>query len=219
MSYELFCGDCLKVLPTLDTGSVDAVITDPPYGIDLRYASYSDTETAWYSLINSVMPELRRVARVVVMPSCAIKRLPWWYANHAPDWVIAWYKGSPGHASMIGFNDWEPHLIWGKPQYPMHDFFQTRCGFDDNGHPCPKPIEWARWLVTRIVPCGGTVLDPFMGSGTTGVACLMEGRNFVGVELDPDYFAIAQRRIANAQPPLFVADAPFAEAAQAGLFA
>ena len=219
MSYELFCGDCLKVLPTLDAGSMDAVITDPPYGIDLRYASYSDTETAWYSLINSVMPELRRVAKVVVMPSCAIKRLPWWYANHAPDWVIAWYKGSPGHVSMIGFNDWEPHLIWGKPQHPMHDFFQTRCGFDDNGHPCPKPIEWARWLVTRIVPCGGTVLDPFMGSGTTGVACLMEGRNFVGVELDPDYFAIAQRRIANAQPPLFVADAPFAEAAQAGLFA
>lgn len=206
MNYQLILGNCLDVLPKMETGSIDAVITDPPYGIDLPYRIYVDTEAAWYSLINAVMPELQRIAKVVVMPSCAIKRLPWWYANHAPDWVIAWYKGSPGHQSMIGFNDWEPHLIWGKPDRPMHDYFQTKCGFDNNGHPCPKPIEWARWLCTRVVPQGAIVLDPFMGSGTTGVACRMEGRRFIGIEMDSKYFAIAKRRIENAQAPLFVDD-------------
>jgi DNA modification methylase len=60
--------------------------------------------------------------------------------------------------------------------------------------------EFADW--------GDSILDPFMGSGTTGVACRMEGRRFIGIELDPTYFAIAQRRIANAQPPLFLPDEP-----------
>ena len=203
--HTLYHGDCLDILRGMEAGSIDAVVTDPPYGINLQYASYVDTESAWYELINAVLPELRRIAKVVVMPSCAIKRLPWWYANHVPDWVIAWYKGSPGHQSKIGFNDWEPHLIWGKPPRPMHDYFQTRCGFDKNGHPCPKPVEWARWLVTRVAPAGGTVMDPFMGSGTTGVACAMDGRHFIGVELDAGYFDIAKRRIEQVQPALMEA--------------
>lgn len=199
MTVTLYHGDCLDVLKTLDAGSIDAVVTDPPYGIGFKYNSYEDSESAWYELINAVLPELRRIARVVVMPSCAIKRLPWWYANHEPDWLIAWYKGSPGHVSRIGFNDWEPHVVYGRPKRPMHDYFQTKCGFEDNGHPCPKPVAWAKWLVERCAPLGGTILDPFMGSGTTGVACVQTGRNFIGCEIDKGYFDIATKRIEEAQ--------------------
>jgi site-specific DNA-methyltransferase (adenine-specific) len=200
--YTLHLGDCLDVLRDMPAGSVDAVVTDPPYGIGLRYNSYDDSEANWYLLMDAVIPELRRVAKVVVLPSCAIKKLPWWYANHKPDWLIAWYKGSPGHQSMIGFNDWEPHLIYGRPTRPMHDYFQTKCGFDNNGHPCPKPVDWAKWLCSRVAPEGSTILDPFMGSGTTGVACIQTGRNFIGIEIDPGYYAIAEKRIAETQPPL-----------------
>jgi site-specific DNA-methyltransferase (adenine-specific) len=76
-----------------------------------------------------------------------------------------------------------------------------------------------RYLVSKATLPGQTVLDPFMGSGTTGVACHMEGRNFIGIELDPKYYAIAEQRIANAQPPLFVADAPvIPEPEQSALF-
>ena len=57
----LYCGDCLQVLPTLEPGSVDAVVTDPPYGIGLAYASYDDTRDNWTALISAVMPELRRL--------------------------------------------------------------------------------------------------------------------------------------------------------------
>ena len=195
----LYHGDCREVLPTLER--VDAVVTDPPYGIGLTYASYDDNESQWFDLINSVVPELRRLARFVVMPICKISRMGWWYTNHQPDWLIAWNKGSPGHRSAIGFNSWEPHVCWGKPDRPMHDIFHAG-GMSlatGNGHPCPKPISWANWLVSRAALEGQSVLDPFMGSGTTGVACMNLGRQFIGIEMDRQYFDIACERIQAAQ--------------------
>jgi site-specific DNA-methyltransferase (adenine-specific) len=191
----IYHGDCREVLPSL--GPVDAVVTDPPYGIGFEYASHDDNIDGWVNLMNDVIPLAKMSAPVVVMPSCAIRRLGWWYANHPPDWVIAWYKGSPGHQSHIGFNDWEPHLIWGKPAKPIHDYFATRCGFDPNGHPCPKPIEWARWLVARVCPDGGTVTDTFMGSGTTLVAAKNLGRKAIGIEIEERYCEIAAKRLAQ----------------------
>lgn len=194
---ELWHGDCREVLPLLP--DVDAVITDPPYGIDFKYEEHEDDFEGWIGLINDVLPQLQKKARFVVMPSCQIKRLKWWYENYAPDWVICWHKGSPGHVSTIGFNDWEPHLCWGKPKKPMHDYFSTNCGFYDNGHPCPKPVRYSMWLVDRGAGKGETVLDPFMGSGTTGVACMDLGRKFIGIEKTRKYFDIACERIARAQ--------------------
>ena len=199
----LYLGDCRDILPTL--GKVDAVVTDPPYGIGFKYESHDDNLDEWFDLMNQIVPACRAIARFVVMPSAGPSRLPWWYANHRPDWIIAWYKGSPGHLSAIGFNDWEPHVVWGRPTRPMHDHFSTRCGFDDNGHPCPKPDQYSAWLVSRAAVVGGSVADPFMGSGTTGVACARLGRHFIGIEREPSYFDIACRRIEEAyrQPRLF----------------
>ena len=207
-NQRLILGDCLEVMPTL--GRVDAVVTDPPYGIGFTYKTHDDSPEKWFRLMDAVVPVCRRVAKFVVMPSCAIKRLPWWYENHRPDWIVAWHKGSPGHAASIGFNDWEPHVVWGRPDRPMHDHFSTVCGFDDNGHPCPKPEAYSRWLVDRAAPRGGTIIDPFMGSGTTLVACQKLGRHGIGIEIDPDYFDIACRRVDEAarQPDLFIAPTP-----------
>ena len=69
-------------------------------------------------------------------------------------------------------------------------------------HPAAYPVPLAAWMLRLVTPPGGTVLDPFMGSGTTGVACLLEGRSFIGIERDPAYFAICERRLADAQRPL-----------------
>ena len=178
----------------------------PPYGIDFQYASHDDSLAKWEDLMNRVIPELKRVADFIILPSCAVKRLPWWYANHSPEWLVAWHKGSPGHQSTIGFNDWEPHVVWGRPNKPMHDYFSTRCGFEENGHPCPKPIEYALWLVSRAASHQETILDPFMGSGTTGAACAKLGRRFIGIEKERQYFDIACRRIEQtyAQSDMFV---------------
>jgi DNA modification methylase len=73
-------------------------------------------------------------------------------------------------------------------------------------HPCPKPLEWMRWAVGRASRIGETILDPFMGSGTTGVAAVKLGRRFIGIEIEPKYFDISCRRISEAlkQPDLFI---------------
>jgi len=198
-------GDCLEVLPTIPSGSIDAVVTDPPYGCGFQYATYQDSRENWERLIDGFVPDAKRVAKFVVMPIGDRMALRRTYIEHSPDWMIAWFKGSPGTRSPIGFNSWEPHPCWGRPHTAMHDAFQTRCGFDPDGHghPCPKPIEWALWLVERAACINGIVLDPFCGSGTTGVACIQTGRRFIGIEIDEKYAAIARRRIADAAP-LFV---------------
>lgn len=75
----------------------------------------------------------------------------------------------------------------------------------NNGHPTVKPVDLMRWLVRLVTSPGGTILDPFMGSGTTGVACTLEGFDFIGIERDEEYAEIARRRIYNTQPSLFAA--------------
>jgi DNA modification methylase len=94
---------------------------------------------------------------------------------------------------------------------PQAGCFATERIIVDGGraaHPTQKPLAVVRPFVQRLTEPGWTILDPFMGTGTTGVACRNEGRNFIGIEKEAGYFRDAERRIANAQPPLFVADAP-----------
>ena len=175
----------------IPNGGVDLVLTDPPYGINLKYNSYNDSEDNWFTLMDRFIPEAKRVSKMAIFPSCKIARLEWIYKNHPPDWLMCWYKGSTGHASYVGFNDWEPHLVYGRVynnQY-MHDYFQTKPSHkkDTFGHPCPKPEEWAEWIITRVARKQTiTVLDPFMGSGTTGVVAKKLGHNFIGIELDEE---------------------------------
>lgn len=206
--HTLYLGDCREILPTL--GRVDAVVTDPPYGCNFEYASYEDSADNFQSLIDAVIPMMKRLAQFVVMPAgdrLALRRM---YEVHSPDWLIAWFKGSPGTRSPIGFNSWEPHPCWGKPPIAMHDAFQTRCGFEFDGHPCPKPIAWALWLVERAALINQTILDPFLGSGTTAVACERLGRTCIGIEIDEAYFEIACKRLRAevAQGKLFEPEPP-----------
>lgn len=135
-----------------------------------------------------------------------------------PDWLIAWYKGSPGHSAHIGFNDWEPHLVYGKPPHQIHDHFQTPLNIEVSGHPCPKPLSYSMWLIKRAADHGSLVCDPFMGSGTTGVACAKLGRKFIGIEIEPKYFDIACKRIEQSyrQPDMFIKQ-PKAEQIPLGL--
>ena len=172
-------------------------MTDPPYGIGFKYASHDDAREKWFPLMNAVVPLMRAAAPFVVMPCCGLDRMDWWYRTHRPDWLICWYKGSPGHLAPVGFNDWEAVLVWGKPPKQMHDYFQTRCGFEIDGHPCPKPVAWAAWLVERATIDGDTILDPFLGSGTTLIAAEQLGRRCFGIEIEPRYCDVIVERWQN----------------------
>lgn len=191
--------DCIKVMKEMEENSIDLILTDPPYGIDLMYDVYEDSDLNWYELMDKAFPEMIRVARMVILPSTKIKRLKWIYNNYPPDWLIAWYKGSTGHASYIGFNDWEPHLVYGRTRNRlyMHDYFQTKPSpkKGEYGHPCPKPIEWADWLIERATQEGDLILDPFCGSGTTLVSAKNHNRKYIGIDISETYCKISEERL------------------------
>jgi DNA modification methylase len=192
MSVELILGDCLEVMRTMPDKSVDAVITDPPYGVDFRGES-------WDAFIPNWIEEARRIAEVVIFTT-GVTTL-WDYPK--PDWVNCWYREASNSRSKVGgFSHWSPVVIYGKPKFPV-DSIKLHAivnayphGFP---HPSPKPIRLMEWLVTHGADKDATILDPFMGSGTTGVACVQTGRNFIGIEIDPTYYAIAEKRIKEAQ--------------------
>lgn len=192
---KIYNEDCLITMSKMEDKSIDLVLTDPPYGVNLNYDIYKDTEEKWFDLMNKFIPEACRIGKMVIMPSCQIKRLEWIYNNYPPDWLICWYKGSTGASAYIGFNDWEPHLVYGKNNTNMHDYFKATPEPQKNGHPCQKPLAWASWLISRATKETDLVYDPFMGSGTTAVACKNLKRNFIGSEISEEYCEIARQRL------------------------
>jgi site-specific DNA-methyltransferase (adenine-specific) len=203
----LFLGDCLEILPTLP--KVDAVITDPPYGVGFQYASHDDRREGYADWCAQWFAELRRVSDVIAI-SCGVANLCNW---PEPTWVYCWSKPNSMGRAVGGWNTWEPVLLYGKPMGKKgHDSFVVSLAPqpDTGDHPCPKPVGWAMELLDRVPPPGGSVLDCFLGSGTTGVSATMAGHPFIGIEREPKYFDIACRRIEQAykQRPLFDAEPP-----------
>ena len=226
----LYLGDCRDILPTL--GPVDAVVTDPPYGVDYQgsstkhttsdgvgYASFEDTPN---TIASEIVPAIRlamALARSGIMtPGNACAHL---YDTPRTQGAIFYPSGA--NAGPWGFVCSQPLFYYGKDPYLARGLGSQPNGFssteptEKNGHPCPKPIKQTQWMVRRASFPGETVLDPFMGSGTTGVACANLGRVFIGVEREPTYFDIACRRIEEAyrQPRLFAE--PVAKAVQEAL--
>ena len=198
MTVTLYHGDCLAILPTLEAGSVDAVITDPPYGIGIA---------EWDMVIPmQALPEFIRISRGLIVWFGGAKKMVeqiqgFWMP---PERILIWnprFTFSKDNNNGI-FYRYHPIYCWGLPdksEYVKWDVFDdvTETG-NEWYHPACKPASLMR-KITQLTSEGDTILDPFMGSGTTGVACVETGRNFIGIEIDADYFAIAQRRIADAQ--------------------
>lgn len=217
-NWQVIQGDCLEVLRTLPDGSVDAVVTDPPYGVNLGkhgaakdrrtnrvlvkdgYASYEDTpENFDRIVVPAIQNALAMVDRGAVF--CAIPsawRLP------TPDALGGVFLPAGCGRSKWGFSNFAHCLLYGaapdlhKGARPTGMRSTERA--EKNGHPCPKPLSWMVWAIELCTRPGETVLDPFCGSGTTGVACQITGRNFIGIEIDPGYCDIARKRIADAVP-------------------
>ena len=198
----LYLGDCLEILPTL--GKVDAVVTDPPYGLSgastekNSYESYSDDATETESLVKKAL-ELSKASRVVMTPG---QKLMFKYQE--PSAIGAFYYPAGTGSCSWGFVGWLPIFYDGKDPVLADgrgraaNSFESTEQAEKNGHPCPKPIIAWQKLVARVSRKGETILDPFMGSGTTGVACVKLGRKFIGIEIEPKYFDIAVRRIEKA---------------------
>ena len=193
----LYLGDCLEILPTLP--KVDAVITDPPYGIGLEYGEHKDTAVAVGEFGPRVVEMGRRIARVVSITPGNLNQ----YKYPQPTWTLCWFNRAGAGSGPWGFSCWQPILCYGPDPYlatgkgRRPDFIEWSEAAEKNGHPCPKPYQFMFRWITRV-SLSGAVVDPFMGSGTTGVACANLGRKFIGIEIEPKYFDIACERIDNA---------------------
>ncbi|KKN74798.1 hypothetical protein LCGC14_0386910 [marine sediment metagenome] len=226
-SVTLFHGDCLDILPTLTDGSVDVVITDPPYGIGYHDGSNRgrmNMETKWVgrkiSGDNYPNTDFLSNAFDLIIDGGAIYMFSHWRTEsvwkHALEKVgfvvrnrIIWIKShfgagdlkttyGPQHESIY-FATKGRHELHGKRCGDVWKDNLTSCIRSGKVHPTEKPVEIIAKAIEKSSNPGDIILDPFMGSGTTGVACMQTDRNFIGIEISEDYFNIAQKRIAEAR--------------------
>ena len=213
-------GDCLELLKDIPDGSVDMVLTDPPYGIDFQ-SQRKKNKADWFPKIKNdkqpfvhFIPALKRI----IKPTGCVMVFTRWDVQQE-------FIDAMGTSGLPVRNV----LIWDKVVHGMGDLkraFASRYesilfhsgsdfSFPDKRpqdiirfsrvpackqiHPNEKPISLLEDLICKCTYPGWTVLDPFMGSGSAGVACINTGRKFIGMELDPGYFEVAKRRIAEAQ--------------------
>ncbi len=193
----IYHGDCREILPQLP--KVDLVLTDFPYGNNTDYESYKDTQYNLLVLISETMPLLLRSAELVATAT-GIGNM---FKFPEPSWVIAWYIGQNGQLSTPwGFNCWQPILVWGKDPYLARGLGRRQDAIQHQfepastlAHPCPKPIKTWKKLMMRLSPATGeTILDPFLGSGTTAVAAKALNRKCIGIEIEEKYCKIAADR-------------------------
>ena len=199
----LYLGDCLEILPTLP--KVDAVITDPPYGIGYSHGVGGgklarSTQFDHHPIVNDDRP-------FDPAPWLTFAKVILWGANHyasrlpdSPSW-LTWDKRD----GICSNDQADCEHAWsnlGGPARIKRHLWNGMLKDSERGitrvHPTQKPIAVMTWCIEQAgMP--ETILDPYMGSGTTGVACINLGRKFIGIEIEPKYFDIAVERITNAQ--------------------
>ena len=188
----LYLGDCLEILPTLP--KVDAVITDPPYGI--KFAAQPTNYQRAAGMVPAAWDN-QTVDRLHELLSLGKTQAVWggnYYALPLSRGWLSWYK--PDAPPSMG----NVELCWTNldrnQRQISHSIAATNA--ERVGHPTQKPLAVMRWCIDQV---GNpeTILDPFMGSGTTGAAALSMGLRFIGCEIEPRYFSIACERIENAQ--------------------
>lgn len=172
----LILADCMDVLEQIQC---DVIVTDPPYG--MNKADWDGSIPAW-------------MAQSPKVPTAVFCGVVGMRDYRVPDWVGAWVRqgSTQRNGKLRGFNNWEPILFYNIPKL-ANDVIACPNHHEDYGHPCVKPDKLMVMLL-NLMPTG-VVCDPFMGSGTTGVACIRTGRKFVGIEKDPKHFETACQRI------------------------
>jgi DNA modification methylase len=204
----LYHGDCREILPTLL--KVDALVTDPPYGIACAVSSANETilgdesteirdfalsAVAWNAAVVFGSPKIPRPNGVIITlvwskgPMVGMGDLAFpWKITHEEIYILGSKSAWSGKR--------EESVLYDPALYPNLPEANKARG-EPLEHPTQKPIRLMQRLIRKMN--AKSILDPFMGSGTTGVACMSLGRSFIGIEREPRYFDIACRRIDDAQ--------------------
>ena len=206
----LYCGDCREILPLLP--KVDAVITDPPYGLGNRMKGGTwGAKTAFKEMVvwDASAPDVSLLLELADLSPTTV----FWGGN---------YYGLPPTRCWLVWDKQNavPTMADCEIAWTSRDANTKRISLPVgrvlNGHPSEKPLRLMEWTL-ETVKASGTILDPFMGSGTTGVAALRAGCEFIGIERDRKYFDLACQRIENAQRQVSLFDPAPSKQEQIGL--
>lgn len=230
MDIKLYQGDCLELMKDIPDNSIDLVITDPPYEICTSGAGlYKQSDKKYIKELNGmkdgfseeILDELCRVMKKInIYIFCSQKQiiplLDYFVKNKKCNWnILSWHKTNPIPACGNKYlTDTEFILFFREKGVKVYGSFDTKRTWyatplnqsdkKKYKHPTVKPQLILNNLVINSSKNGDIVLDPFMGSGSTGVACLNNNRNFIGIELDENYFSIAKERIEETKEDLYL---------------
>lgn len=189
--------DCMEYMRTLPDKYFDLSLTDPPYNVGRKYNQHNDNMVDYKLWCENWFTDLMRVSNTVVM-TVGTKNLKQWMELN-PKHVVIWHKPSQSSPSPLGgFNAYEPIMVWGKNNKRVgHDIFTTYGGLQSDAawHNCPKHLPSWEKILNIFIDSPGKIFDPFVGSGTGAIACNNLGFEFVGCELDKDYYDAACKRI------------------------
>lgn len=203
IDVKLYNMDCLELMKIMDDKSIDVIVTDPNYGIGesneknmsrvnlAKPKDYGHYDWDKQPATKEQIGEILRVSKDQVIFGGNYFVLP-----PSSSWIV-WDKLNTGD-----FADCE--LAWTSHKRTVRKYSYLWNGMikqkpEERFHPTQKPLQVMKWIVENYTKQNDTIFDPFMGSGTTGVACVQTGRNFIGCEIDEGYFKIAQKRIKDAQ--------------------
>jgi len=215
---QLYLGDCLSIMKSIPDKSIDLVLTDPPYGVN-KAEWDKEMPIVWFG---DVLRILKNTGAVYIFGNpLTISKFQVYWETKGIDWKCraTWIREevignektwANKHDDCLVFHS-ENHIqktpkeksIWQDPRWGDYRYLGDvwKCGriagnnVERTEHPIQKPLKIIKNIIYASSKESDTILDPFMGSGTTGVACKELGRNFIGIEISPKYFEIAQRRI------------------------
>lgn len=211
---KIYTSDCIKAMNDLENKSIDYAFTSPPYNRKRndKYELYDDTVQDYYNFLLNVIEQLRRICKKHIFLNIQtnyynkadVYRLIGTYADKIQN-IIVWEKSNPLPASGLSVtNAFEYFIVIGdKPLRAQHTYTKNHITTAVNSkttlknHKAVMNEEVAHWVFDSFIPEGSTIIDPFMGTGTTAVVALQHNCEWIGYEIVPEYCLIAEERIAS----------------------
>jgi site-specific DNA-methyltransferase (adenine-specific) len=204
-NFDFILGDCTSTMSYMDDNSVDIVITDPPYNVGKDYGVYKDNRSPeeYYEFMSIVIHESKRIARKGIIFYVGGKLTKLFFELIPGAHLIIVNKRATGvmdgnyflqYHSM--FSTVKPVIkikdLWDDIRLPGEGYFFREERYD---HPGLTSLKLTKKIILSFTNENETILDPFLGVGTTGVACYITNRNCIGIEINPDYLIVAQKRL------------------------
>jgi len=208
---KIICGDCLEVMKGIPDKSVDLVVTDPPYGINKDFKNDNLNDEELEILLSKVSRELKRICRYNLLVDSPKNKIPlfikafnaWNY-----EYLIVLHETNGMRNGKVGYNNCGIMLWFSNKKRKINRYRDVisrplKNTKKEFSHPSPKNIEHYKKIIEMFSNKDDIILDPFIGSGTTAVACKELGRKYIGIDISENYCEIARRRIKAIPETLF----------------